>query len=359
MNVFFRKKSIDIHTHCYLPAYMNLLRSRKNPPRIVSNHKSQDRLIILPEEMNDPYTSLGRPISSEYWNSKRKLAYMDMHNIDISLLSLANPWIDFLMGDEASLWANRLNEDMNNICSDNSNRFFGLGILPVQNLKACLQQIEQISQCSRLKGVILGTFGLGKGLNDPELLTLYHALSEHNLLLFIHPHYGIEGEYCRGFGHSLHLTLGFTFETTIAITKFILSGFLDQLPKLKLILAHSGGTLPFLAGRLDNCVKHDYNVVNRLKYRPSYYLRRFNYDATCYYPSSLECTINLVGYDKIMFGTDHPFFPPLNLFNRQLNTTPWESCIWNYKTIESFSSDVGLAIKRNNAELILNIDSCN
>lgn len=43
----------------------------------------------------------------------------------------------------------------------------------------------------------------------------------------------------------------------MAISRLILAGVLDRYPGLKLLLAHAGGTLPFLAGRLDSCVSTD------------------------------------------------------------------------------------------------------
>ena len=72
---------IDVHTHMYLPRYVALLRERKQIPRIVSREKG-DRLIILPDEDADTSTSAGRPIGSEFYDVRRKLAFMDQHNID-------------------------------------------------------------------------------------------------------------------------------------------------------------------------------------------------------------------------------------------------------------------------------------
>lgn len=56
---------------------------------------------------------------------------------------------------------------------------------------------------------------------------------------------------------SVCVSSGFPFETTVAISRLILAGMLDRYPGLKLLLAHAGGTLPFLAGRLDSCVSTD------------------------------------------------------------------------------------------------------
>lgn len=50
---------------------------------------------------------------------------------------------------------------------------------------------------------------------------------------------------------------GFPFETTVSISRLIVSGTLDKVPDLKILVAHAGAALPSLIGRLDSCVLHD------------------------------------------------------------------------------------------------------
>jgi len=133
-------------------------------------------------------------------------------------------------------------------------------------------------------------------------------------MAFIHPHYGI-GKDLYGEqenGHVLPLALGFPFETTIvspfwkfadkAISRLILAGTFDRFPELRLLLAHSGGTIPFLAGRLDSCVAHDPTVRDRLNHEPSWYLKKLYYDGVGYHAPALKLARELVGADRIMFG---------------------------------------------------------
>lgn len=160
-----------------------------------------------------------------------------------------------------------------------------------------------------LKGIILGTKGLGKGLDDPALDEVWQKLEEKQLIVFVHPHYGMDdgNKLFDGYGHSLHLALGFPFETTTAIAKLVISGVLERFPKLKILLAHSGGTLPFLAGRIDSCVKEDLIMKKNLSKPPSEYLKMLYYDALSYHSPSVTCTSEFVGVRSMMFGTDHPF----------------------------------------------------
>jgi aminocarboxymuconate-semialdehyde decarboxylase len=89
---------------------------------------------------------------------------------------------------------------------------------------------------------------------------------------------------------------------TKAISRLILAGTFDKFPNLRILLAHSGGTFPFLAGRLDSCVAHDPTVRNRLKHEPSFYLKKLYYDGVGYHAPALKLVRELVGAERIMFG---------------------------------------------------------
>jgi aminocarboxymuconate-semialdehyde decarboxylase len=105
------------------------------------------------------------------------------------------------------------------MCLQRPKTLYAFGVLPsaASLVTAWLQTLQHISQLSHIKGVILGTKGLGKGLDDPNLDPIWSQLEKHKLLAFIHPHYGIGTEAYgpQENGHVLPLALGFPFETTI------------------------------------------------------------------------------------------------------------------------------------------------
>lgn len=241
---------------------------------------------------------------------------MQENEIDHSVLSLANPWLEFMeSGDESSNWATQLNADLQQICVENPGKFSGFGVLPMHNARQCVNEIENISKLGHLKGVIVGTAGFGQGLDDPALDPVWEKAQEKNMVIFVHPHYGMGGKQFDGFGHSLHLALGFPFETTTAICKLVIAGVLERFPRLNLLLAHSGGAIPFLAGRLDSCVTHDKFVADKLPHPPTHYLKKIYYDALSYHAPAIACTTRFVGEKSMMFGTDNPFSisdPPQN-----------------------------------------------
>lgn len=156
-------RTIDVHTHVYLPRYINLLRARTAVPRIFTKNNSE-RLVILPNE-DSGSTSNGRPIGPVYSDPKLKLKFMDSHNISTSILSLANPWLDFLPANEAEPIASLLNDDLQQMCLGEE-RFKGFGVLPTISAEGSMNELENIKSHSELVGVIMGTHGLGKGLDD-------------------------------------------------------------------------------------------------------------------------------------------------------------------------------------------------
>jgi aminocarboxymuconate-semialdehyde decarboxylase len=257
---------VDIHTHIYPPTFVELLRSRTTVPyvRTFPDAPDSSRLIILPgeDDPSTPSTSRGRPIGPEYYDIAHKIAFMDLHKIDKSVISLANPWLDFLSSAEAGEAAKKINDDVEQLCAQYPGRLYAFGTLPLSApSETIVKEIERLAGMKHMRGVIMGTSGLGNGLDDPSLDPIYAALEEHGQLIFLHPHYGLPtsvyGPRANEYGHVLPLALGFPLETTIAVTRMLLSGVWDRFKKLNVLLAHSGGTLPFLAGRIESCIKHD------------------------------------------------------------------------------------------------------
>ena len=139
-----------------------------------------------------------------------------------------------------------------------------------------------------------------------------------------------------------------------ATTRLILSGVFDRHPNLKLLLAHSGGALPQLSSRLASCIDHDPIVASRLAHDARYYLGRIYFDAVAYgaeelgfvsdvigraaaysaRPSSASASKSApankrqLGSQRMLFGTDHPFFPPLS------ETDKWKSVVENLEAID-------------------------
>ncbi|KAJ5101826.1 2-amino-3-carboxymuconate-6-semialdehyde decarboxylase [Penicillium alfredii] len=382
---------VDIHTHVYPPSYLAMLRTRKTVPYIHDpSTQASPRLIILSSD-DDPAIPLdqrGRPIDASYSDISTKLSFMKQHGINSSVISLANPWLDFLVPKEAQEWAQRINDDLEFTCAQANHTadptgtrplsekqtLFAFGALPLSapDPATIVTEIQRLSTLPHMRGVIMGTSGLGTGLDDPRLDPIWAGLQDSPLLLFLHPHYGLPddafgADTTNRYGHVLPLALGFPLETTIAVTRMLLAGVFDRFPRLRVLLAHSGGALPFLAGRIESCIRHERKFVANGGQLPG--PRRSVWDvlssnvyldAVVYGSAGLKAAVAAGGgSDRLLFGrfwemillgveiyilmlivqfctgTDHPFFPPLGEEEQE-----WPSVTTNYKAIhESFDDD--------------------
>ncbi|KAI0535626.1 uracil-5-carboxylate decarboxylase [Xylaria digitata] len=372
-------KVVDIHTHMYPPAYVELLESRKTIPLIRRFAGAKDpRYIILPAEAEAldkiassesetvPANLPGRPITTHYTSLAQKIHFMDTHGIDISVISLANPWLDFVPSEAAGDTAKSVNSAFSEMCSTAPGRLFFFATLPLtappETLLAAIGHIKGLKYC---RGVILGTSGLGKGLDDAALVPVFRALAANKLTIFLHPHYGLPSEVwgpraTEEYGHVLPLALGFPMETTIAVARMYMAGVFEAVPDLRMLLAHSGGTLPFLAGRIESCIVHDRHLVHGGKVGPKrrtiwQVLKEQVYlDAVIYSDVGLKAAIDASGVDRLMFGTDHPFFPPLNSDEQG----EWESMVWNKEAVSKAlgaDSDGAKAVMGGNAVEVLRL----
>lgn len=167
---------------------MAMLRSRREVPFV-----RDERLVILPDEQKQiddaalgtrggATISAGRPIGGEYYDVREKLAYMDHHGIAVSALSLANPWLDFLPLGEQTTMAALLNDDIDAICADSNGRLVAFGVTP-QRLEEALAELHHVAKLKHVHGIILGTSGFGKGLDDPEMLTFYQTVQHEATLV--------------------------------------------------------------------------------------------------------------------------------------------------------------------------------
>lgn len=366
-------KIVDIHTHMYPPSYVRILESRDEIPLVRSYPSAPDpRLILLSAEvpsLDEDVASTkppGRPLTKHYSSLDQKIHFMDTHKIDISVISLANPWLDFLASSESGKIAESVNEEFSSMCGQHPGRLFFFGTLPLtaplETIQASIKHLQTLKYC---RGIILGTSGLGNGLDDPALLPIFEALGAAGLVIFLHPHYGLPNDVwgpraSAEYGHVLPLALGFPMETTIAVTRMYLAGVFDSVPSLRMILAHSGGTLPFLAGRIESCVLHDGQLVREGKVGPKRrtvwdVLKEQVYlDAVIYSEVGLKAAIDASGADRLMFGTDHPFFPPLTSDEQG----EWESVGMNAEAVNKAlgeGSKEALAVMGTNAVEVLRL----
>ncbi len=102
-------------------------------------------------------------------------------------------------------------------------------------------------------------------------------------------------------------SIGFMIDTSTAIVRMIGDAFFETFPNVKLIAAHAGATLPYLAGRLDRVYETTKRARVKISKPPTQYLWHIYYDSVCYAQDALEMCLRVGGADRVMYGSDYPF----------------------------------------------------
>lgn len=296
---------IDVHSHIYPRSYVDLLRARTEIPR-VSEHDGRQYFVIFEEEQAAGPGG-GRPFDQTYWDLGEKLKFMDANGIERTVVSLGNPWLDPFTDEESVELARALNEEMATYEATTEGRVMGMGLLPANDVASAATVAEEVADTAGLRGIVTGQRVAGFRLDDRALDPLWEVLEERRVPLLVHPHYSAAADQLTGFGHALPVAVGFPFETTIALARLVLAGVLHRYPKLRVIASHGGGTLPFLAGRLDSGWRSDPSIHDRLPYPPSHDLAKLYVDSILFHERALDAAADLVGITQIVYGTDHPF----------------------------------------------------
>lgn len=233
---------------------------------------------------------------------------MDAAGIDVSVLSLTSPnvmWGDAKVSAET---ARLTNDGMAQAQKEFPSRLRWLASIPWEHPELAKAELARACANGAVGVVVLANIR-GKPLTDPAFAEVWAEVDRRKLAVFCHPTNppGAEALDMKGGIKRLLLpTVGFVFDTTLAVARMIFDGFFDRYPNVKFITSHAGGTLPFLASRIDLFYGFLPEAEKTLKATPSDYLRRIYYDAIVYHPEGLAECIHLGGADRVLFGTDYP-----------------------------------------------------
>ena len=150
----------------------------------------------------------------------------------------------------------------------------------------------------------------GTGLDDPRFWPLYEAANDRDAVLMIHPTYPVGVEAMREYW--LMPLNGFLFDTTLAASKLVFSGVVKRYPRIRWVLGHLGGTIPYLAERLDRGWRAFKECRAHIDEPPTTYLKRhFWYDTVNFAQGPLKLAIEFAG------AGPHPRRQRLSAHDRQ------------------------------------------
>ena len=201
---------------------------------------------------------------------------MDRLGIDAAVLSLTPTlffyWLD---ASAAADFCRQANDSLATFVAA-SDRLDGVAVVPLQDPEAAAAELRRAVRDLGLRGAEIGTTMEKVPLDDRRFDPFFAAAAELDVPVILHPYYVGTRPNLTDF-YMTNLT-GNPLETCIAASRLILSGFLDRHPRLKVVLVHAGGFMPFQIGRLDHGFRVRPESKAAISAAPSTYLRRFWYD---------------------------------------------------------------------------------
>lgn len=231
----------------------------------------------------------------------------EMRNSGVDAV-LLSPWVSLVRYEatpEESLVACQVQNDaLSSLVDKYPTKIAALGMVPLQDLTLAIKELERLMK-SGLKGVEIGTHVNGVYPGDARFRPFWEACESLGVFVFIHPVEG--GGRAELREYYLWNVIGNPMETTVAAGHLILSGVMDAYPRLKVLLAHGGGALPALRGRLDRGFQQRPEINQIISRPPTEYLKQFYFDTITHDAAVLHELVNLVGADHVLLGSDYPF----------------------------------------------------
>lgn len=260
-----------------------------------------------------------RSQSPHLYDDERRIRFMDEHGVDIQVLVLARPPVWLGMEREVLHRLTRVaNDSIAEFSGRRPDRFVGVGVLPVVD-DTMMQEFERLHGELGLKGVLIFTNIEGKPLDDPSMWPLYERAAAADIPIWIHPQHA--GYYPWIGKNVLDRTLGWPFDTSLAMARLVYGGVFETYPGIKFMTHHMGGMIPYFATRIEAFERSTAAEYARLGIGESSgpalsapaldHFRRFYNDCISNGSAeALKMAIGFFGVDHILFGTDFPFGPP-------------------------------------------------
>jgi aminocarboxymuconate-semialdehyde decarboxylase len=236
----------------------------------------------------------------------------DEAGVDITVFG--NNWIRSPDGYDQLRVVQEFNDHAAELTAKYPSRLLGLACTMPFGNDAILKETEKAVKQFKLKGIMVGSSVNGEYLDSPRAAAFFELATELDVPLFVHPpKFTIGNEKMEIF--RLPEMLGRPFDTTLSLTRFIFTGGFERFPKLRMVCAHVGGALPMLPGRYGfgyelrkdmNFGPWEPDVMTR---EPASYMSQLYVDTVCYHPPAVQCAIDTMGIDHVVFGSDSPPVP--------------------------------------------------
>ena len=291
------RRTFDLHTHHYTRAYFDSVRDSGGDYSFAKDPTGRD-IITLRGARFFGVTPAMTDLSA-------RLDAMDAAGIDVAVLSLSTPNVFFLPPEGQPALARRMNDAYAEAMAAHPDRIMAFASIPMDQPDAALAELRRAIDELRMNGVILLSNIGGRPLTDPAYRPFLAEADRIGLCVLLHPMIPAAGqEGLREF--VLGPIVAFPFDTTLAVARMCYAGVFREFPRIRWIVAHAGGAIPWLLERLDNGYRDFAENRAHIDQLPSYYLKRLYYDTVTFSPHPLRLLRDTFGTDHLVMGSDFP-----------------------------------------------------
>ncbi len=286
---------VDVHNHFYPPAYLDALRGGDSVVRVTVDADGNP-LIHYPGDYNVAVAG------------HRDIAFrqgvLERDGVDTQVITLTTPGTHVENPERAVRLARLVNDAFARIVTERAPRFSALATLPLNDPAASVAELRRAMGELKLPGAMLFSNVNGVALSDRRFWPLYEAADSLEAVLHIHPTSPVGVEAMTDYW--LMPLVGFLFDTTLAAASLVFSGVAERFPRIRWVLSHLGGAIPYLAERLDRGFHNFKECRVNIGRPPSDYLKGWYYDTVNFDPAALRLAIGFAGAGHVLAGSDYP-----------------------------------------------------
>lgn len=283
-----KAKVIDTHHHFYPPAYQKAWMDWEDARKI-------------------PH--FGTQVA---WTREKAVEELDKNGIATGVLSVPSTpgtWFN-LDAAGAGNMARTCNDFAADMVRDHKGRFGLFATLSMIDIDATLKEIEYVFDTLHADGIGLQTNYGDKWLGHPVYKPVLEDLNRRKAVVYVHP---LVASCCAQLSvGAFPAVLEVPHDTTRTVTSLLLAGRFTQLPDIKWLFSHAGGTIPMLAGRIEAFYGRSTRGENGALTTEGIaeQFRRLHYDtANATSAPAMAALMKLVPTSQITFGSDYPYFP--------------------------------------------------
>lgn len=226
------------------------------------------------------------------WSPEATLAVMDRTGIQMQMLSNIPKTLDRLRAS---------NDYGASLVRRHPSRFGLLAALPTDDPAAALAEIARAADELHADGFAVTCRYNDVYLGDPRLDPVWAELDRRGAAVFAHP-----DAYAPGHMGRPAALIEVAFETARTLTDMLYAGTFRRTPNMAFVVAHCGGALPALSGRLlilgaESWVPNA-NAVTPDEMRR--HLRQLFLDTAATCPTTLGAALAMTTPDKLVYGSD-------------------------------------------------------